>query len=327
MSRERIFKRWRLASIAALAPLTLASVLAVSASAQSVVAQQMSQNWSGYVVTSNSGQSYSSVSGSWVQPRIDPSSTGDASSAFWIGLGGSSDSSSALEQVGTGADVSGGQTTYYAWYELVPAAQQRLSLQVNPGDHMSARVGVQGSSVTVSISDQTTGQAATKTLHMDSPDTSSAEWIAEAPALETGAGAQILPLADFGSVTFTNTSATAGGHTGSIADSDWSAEQIDLSADGQGQTGPGDGRFAPGGSANSAQASGGGASAGSASGDGSSFTVTYSADTGSGQSASGSGYADPGYGSTDPGYGYTDPGYGYPGNDGYGDSGGYTYGG
>ena len=36
-------------------------------------------------------------------------------------------------------------------------------------------------------------------------------------------------LADFGKVTFTNASATAGGHAGSISDSDWSAQPVELS--------------------------------------------------------------------------------------------------
>jgi hypothetical protein len=85
----------------------------------------------------------------------------------------------------------------------------------------------------------------TKTLHMSDPNTSSAEWIAEAPSASTRFGTQVLPLADFGKVTFSSATATADGHTGSISDSAWSAERVDLvsSEGGYGGGGPGP-RFA-----------------------------------------------------------------------------------
>jgi hypothetical protein len=138
---------------------------------------------------SSSGQSLSSVSASWVQPTVKASSgNGTGYSAYWVGLGGASEQSQALEQVGTAADVTGGQTTYYAWYELVPSSEQKLNLTIHPGDHMSGKVTVSGTTVTVTLSDQTTGKSTTETLQMSNPDTSSAEWIAEAPASETSYG-------------------------------------------------------------------------------------------------------------------------------------------
>jgi hypothetical protein len=67
---------------------------------------------------------------------------------------------------------------------------------------------------------------------MSNPDTSSAEWIAEAPSAETQGGLQVLPLANFREVTFTNASATAAGHTGSISDAAWDVQEIQLGAPG-----------------------------------------------------------------------------------------------
>ena len=147
-----------------------------------------------------------------------------------MGLGGSGDQSSSLEQTGTQADCNAdGSTDYYAWYELVPAAPVQLDLAIHPGDHISAKVSVNGTNVTVSLTDQTTGQSANKTLQMDSPDTSSAEWIAEAPSACDGSGCcQPLPLSDFGTVQFTGATATADGHTGTISDSNWSAQPVTL---------------------------------------------------------------------------------------------------
>ena len=54
---------------------------------------------------SKTGQSFSHVTGSWTVPSV-LSAASDGSAAFWVGLGGSSQNSQALEQVGTGSDVS-----------------------------------------------------------------------------------------------------------------------------------------------------------------------------------------------------------------------------
>jgi hypothetical protein len=292
---------------------------AATALAQSVSAQQEeSQNWSGYVVQSSAGKSFSSVSGSWVQPAAHSDTGGQNFAAFWVGLGGAGQSSQALEQVGTQAQTSGGQTTYSAWYELVPSAQVPLSMTIHPGDHMTGRVTVHGTTVNIYLSDQTTGQSVSRTLQMSNPDTSSAEWIAEAPAAQLSDGSdQVLPLADFGKVTFTNASATAGGHTGSITDPAWSIAQVDMN----GQSVPsyldGAGGYTD---VSLAGGSAGAASTGDPSNNGQSFTVSYSSAASASAGGSGSqGYGSGGYGSQ----GYGSSGYGSSGygSQGYGDSG------
>jgi hypothetical protein len=284
---------------------------------------QSSANWAGYVAEASGGTPFRRVTGSWTVPSVSNRSS-DGYSAFWVGLGGASSTSQALEQVGTSSDVSNGQASYYAWYELVPAAEQRLSLTVHPGDRMTGAVSVSGTQVTVRLSDSTTGQSVAKTLKMASPDTSSAEWIAEAPSVETQDG-QVMPtpLADFGKVTFTDATATAGSHTGPVNDAAWRAAPIDLQGAGTGYLGAGR-RF---GVSDVTGASSAAAAPGSLSSDGSSFTVTY----GAGANTTTSTRA--GYGSDDPyglGYGYGDYAYGdgyggYGGGD-YGSGGGYDYG-
>jgi hypothetical protein len=291
---------------------------AATASGQTIDAQQqVSGNWSGYIAQNANGQNFSRVSGSWTQPSVSSSTQGY--SAFWVGLGGASQQSQSLEQVGTAADTGDGQTTYYAWYELVPASEVKLDLAIHPGDQMTGAVTVNGTNVTISLADKTTGQSVTKTLTMSNPDTSSAEWIAEAPSAQSPSGdLQALPLANFGNVTFTDTSATAGGHSGPVGDPNWTVKQVDLQPSGATGALGGGGRFNPAGLGVS-QSSSAGASASSLSSDGSSFTVSYaaaSAQTPDGTSGDAGGY--PGYG--DPG---PYPGYGYPG-DGY--PGGYIYG-
>jgi hypothetical protein len=306
--------------------------LAPAASAANDVQQAASANWSGYVVGgSSSSKSFSSVSGGWTEPTANcSSSSGSSYSAFWVGLGGSEGNQTqdvstndskqtSLEQAGTEADCSSdGTAQYFAWYELVPAAPVRLSLAVKPGDKLYTRVSVANQQTTVQLIDKTTGQSVTKTLSSPSPDTSSAEWIAEAPSSCGGqGGCQPLPLTDFGTVPFTNAYATANGHTGSISDSDWSAAAVQLS---------------PGASANGMGAvdvSTGGSSAGATpsglSSDGSSFSVAYS-DASSADTSTG---GDP-YGNGGSGYAYQgggSGGYGYPGSGSSSDGSGYPCGG
>jgi hypothetical protein len=233
-----------------------------STAAAATIQTATSSNWAGYVAT---GRSFSSVSGSWVVPTAKRSSDGYA--ATWVGLGGASGSSSALEQVGTESDYVNGRATYAAWYELVPKASVKLKLTVHPGDHMTAKVTVDGTTVTVSITDSTTGRSVTKVLHMAHPDTSSAEWIIEAPSVEYGDGSsQVVPLADFSKVTVTGATATAGGHTGAISDSAWTAERVDLVS-----TGGGPGGYAPVAAVSTAEATTSGLASG-----GSSFSVSRS---------------------------------------------------
>src|ERR1700733_1814803 len=141
---------------------------AASASAATDVQQAQSENWSGYVAGAN-GQSttFKSVSGSWVVPTAKcASATGPTYSAFWAGLGGASDAD-ALEQAGTEANcTSDGTASYYAWYELVPEAPVRIDLPVSAGDRISTTVDVDGTSVSISLTDETTGQSFSKTLSM-----------------------------------------------------------------------------------------------------------------------------------------------------------------
>jgi hypothetical protein len=346
----------RLLPIAVLS-LAAATLVASSASAETAGDAQVSANWAGYAA---SGTQFSKVSGSWVQPTAScDSGSGDA--AFWVGIGGATGESQALEQAGTEADCSnGGSPTYTAWYELVPAAPVTTDLAVKPGDTISTTVGVDGNQVSISMTNKTTGKSFNKTLAMDNPDTSSAEWIAEAPSACQGSAlgdCQTLPLADFGTVSFADASATAGGHSGPISDPQWSAQAMQLAPGGTG--GRGGGEFAGIGSGDAAGTSSASAVPSTLAASGSAFSVAWQASAsssdgsqpsspgqsvvpqtggddgyGSGDGGYGGGYGDGGYSGGGDGYGYGyghgGGGYGYGGGDGYpyggGGGGGYGYG-
>lgn len=197
------------------------------------VAASTSSNWAGYAVAGTAGAAtaFTAVSGSWTQPAVTCTPGVASYSAFWLGLGGFADGSRVLEQIGTEADcTTSGRARYSAWYELVPSPAVPLSLAVSPGDAISASVSVAGTSVTLTLTDTTTGASATRTLAVASPDTSSAEWIAEAPSTcgGSGSGCRPLPLASFGAVTFSSAATTAAGHTGTVSDPAWSATAVTL---------------------------------------------------------------------------------------------------
>jgi Peptidase A4 family len=211
---------------------TAAAALAIPV-AEARAATSTSSNWAGYAVASADPAApvtYTSVSGTWVQPAANCSASNAAFSAFWVGLGGFSDTSQGLEQIGTESDCSAaGNATYGVWYELVPAASVPVKLKVFPGNRISANVTVSGQLVIVNLKNLTRKTSFTKRLFMSEPDVSSAEWIAEAPSECTGSGdCRTLPLANFGTVAFTSAKALAAGHGGTIVDAAWDATAIEL---------------------------------------------------------------------------------------------------
>jgi hypothetical protein len=142
-----------------------------------------------------------SVSGSWTVPAVTGSGT--AYSSAWVGIDGFD--SDSVEQIGTDSDLVNGQPQYYAWYEMYPRNMVEVPLTVHAGDSISASVAYTGSNqFTLSLTDGKQSYITSKT--MKEAQRSSAEWIEEAPS----SGSSVLPLADFGSVTFSNCSANIG---------------------------------------------------------------------------------------------------------------------
>lgn len=194
-----------------------------------------SANWAGYAVH-RAGVSFRRVSAVWRQPTAACSPGQPAYSAFWVGLGGYSQTSAALEQIGTETDCDpSGTPVLSAWYELVPAPSTPIRLTVQPGDTISASVTMNGHQATLSLDDLTRHHGFSKTLHASSVDISSAEWIVEAPSdCITISSCQTLPLANFGTAAFT--SAQAQGvkrHTGSISSWRWNSTKISLNPGGR----------------------------------------------------------------------------------------------
>jgi hypothetical protein len=226
-----------------------------------------SSNWAGYAIH-RTGVHFSKVVGEWTQTSATCTPGEPTYSSIWVGLGGYSTSSQALEQIGTELDCNrSGQTVSSVWYELVPAPSRTVKLTVRPGDRVRASVAVSGHEVQLTLQDLTRHKSFTKAVHVSVLDTSSADWIVEAPAQCFDQNAcQTLPLADFGSATFSLASAeSTTGQTGTITDRRWGVSRITLAEAGR--------RFIDGSRATTALAS---ATPSVLSENGSSFTVTYS---------------------------------------------------
>ncbi|NUR27829.1 MAG: hypothetical protein HOV83_18625 [Catenulispora sp.] len=199
-------RRWASAALALTGALS-AAVLSSPASAAvyngnvqgfSHVFHSTSSNWSGYAAT---GRTYTKVSATWTQPAV---SCGSATtySSFWVGLDG--DGSNSVEQTGTEADCSGGRAVYSSWYEMYPKYPVNFSNPVSPGDVFQASVTYSGSGKFVLVlTDKTKGWSHTINATLNNPALASAEVIAEAPSSSSG----VLPLSNFGTVNFSNSSA------------------------------------------------------------------------------------------------------------------------
>jgi len=153
-----------------------------------------SSNWSGYAITQTAP--YTSITGQWIVPSVAPSKKATYSSA-WIGIDGFNNSD--LIQTGTEQDYSQGSAHYYAWWEILPAAETTISsMTIHPGDHMSASITNDGNGDwTIEIQDNSTGQSFSTVQAYSGPG-ASAEWIMEAPTI----GGHIATLANYGETTF-----------------------------------------------------------------------------------------------------------------------------
>ena len=210
-----------LASLSILVPSLPVAASGLFSAPRIHVRETQSLNWSGYAVETNlqnpANNAVTDVQGTWVVPTVTGPRKGSYYSADWVGIDGYSGPS--VEQIGTDSDWVNGRPSYYAWYEMYPQAGYLITgITVRPGDTMSANVSYSGNSFTLFIEDVTNGGTFTLTQQNTTAQRSSAEWVVEAPSSYSG---RVLPLADFGTVTFSAASATINGHTGNIGDTAW----------------------------------------------------------------------------------------------------------
>ncbi len=187
--------------------------------------QFTSFNWSGYVLSEfETRQLYFSAQATWIVPTVSFKNE-PAVSSNWVGIGGFCESTQCktvdrtLIQLGTAqAALSRKKTSYFAWYELIPAASVPIpTLAVNPGDVITASLSCAGNctgtqSWTLSMTDETTSENWSGVFTYESSNLS-AEWIEEAPF-----GRHVLPLADYHTTTFDQSMINGAGADLTLAD-------------------------------------------------------------------------------------------------------------
>jgi hypothetical protein len=218
-------------------------ILQILDGAQIHIQESTSLNWAGYAVeqdasaNSTTGELYggtagvvTDVQGTWVVPSVTGEHKSTAYSSVWVGIDGYD--SSTVEQIGTEQDSVHGKKSYYAWFEMYPNVGYRILAPVKPGDTMTAEVSYADGQFTLTITDTPVRGKRGWTFTITQSDFAtpavrdSAEWIVEAPSSFSGGQLQQLPLADFGTVQFSEAQATLGSTTGSV--STWPYDAITM---------------------------------------------------------------------------------------------------
>jgi Peptidase A4 family len=198
----------------------------------------VSPNWSGYVARAPVKPTYADpyftrVTGTWTVPKATcgkPKAI--ASSTVWVGIGGYA--SRDQEEVGTDSNCSAkGKPIYYAWFELVPYLSYRafpsIKSKVDPGDTMTGLVQILSPTlVKLQLHNRTKGWTFSRKITFSSQDTSTADWVVEAPANCIKYSCYQASLANFGQVTMRKISAVGRGTTGTLRDPRWKVIPVKL---------------------------------------------------------------------------------------------------
>jgi hypothetical protein len=142
--------------------------------------------------------------------------------AIWVGIGGVNTRD--LIQAGTQEQSSGsGQSLYSAWLETLPRPSQPVQLAVHAGDSITVSLTEQSPGTwQIALTNNTTGQNYQVSGQYQS-SYSSAEWIVEAPSAARGG---IMPLDNFGTISFSDASAVSNGQSVNLSDAN--AQPINL---------------------------------------------------------------------------------------------------
>ena len=159
-----------------------------------------SENWAGYVA---SNAYYSGVSALIEAPT--PSSFQYLGVvASWVGIGGAQ--SHDLIQAGVQEINQGPYVSYQAWYELLPAAQRAVVMDIEPGAWVQVDIHQVGFNLWQITIVNGTNVWTNRVSYVSSH--TSAEWVVEEPSLASG---RLLPLAGVNGANFANMAAIANG--------------------------------------------------------------------------------------------------------------------
>jgi hypothetical protein len=176
-------------------------------------------NWAGFVAAVNFSQqnrnTVKRVAGTWTVHLLERSRI-NTYAAIFVGIDGFGNNT--VEQIGTEQEIINGQQINYAWIQMYPEPSMIIeNFPVNIGDKIRASVTHVGNNIFKLVIRNITRKVFTD-FHRSQPDAlrSTAEWIVEAPS-NNG----ILPLANFGKITFQNCRVKINGILGTIKNPNW----------------------------------------------------------------------------------------------------------
>ncbi|KAI0656094.1 acid proteinase [Cubamyces menziesii] len=176
---------------------------------------EYSSNWSGAVLNAPAN-TFKSVTGTFVVPVPKAPSGGSGgfySTSAWVGIDGDT-CDTAILQTGIDFTINNGEVSYDAWYEWYPEYAFDFSgFQVSEGHTITTNVIA--TSLTTGIAtiiNHSTGQQVAHLFNLPEFPLcgQDAEWIVE----DYEENGQLVPLANFGTVTFTD--ASAGTSSGAV---------------------------------------------------------------------------------------------------------------
>ncbi|KAF7536000.1 hypothetical protein G7054_g4892 [Neopestalotiopsis clavispora] len=190
---------------------------------------EYSTNWAGAVLI---GTGYTSVTGTIVVPTPETPSGGSSRTEYaasaWVGIDGDT-CQTAILQTGVDFYVEGSEVAFDAWYEWYPDYAYTFSgITIDAGDTVTMTVTATSKSAgTAVIENVTKGTTVTHSFsgETDTLCETNAEWIVE----DFSSGNSLVPFADFGTVTFTDASATTSSGTVGVS----GATIIDIKQDGE----------------------------------------------------------------------------------------------
>ncbi|KAI0367120.1 aspergillopepsin [Pilatotrama ljubarskyi] len=167
---------------------------------------EFSSNWAGAVLVAGSN-TFKSVTGTFTvpTPREPSGASGTHSASAWVGIDGDT-CGTAILQTGIDFTISGGRASFDAWYEWFPDFAHDFSgISISPGNSITVTVTASSlTSGTATIINHSTGQQVSHSFSgQPSLCQENAEWIVE--DFEENGG--LVPLANWGTVTFTGVSA------------------------------------------------------------------------------------------------------------------------
>lgn len=191
----------RLPAVLALLLLILSPAIAQAQQARLV---QATANWSGYVA---SNAYYTGVS-ALIQAPLPYAYQSLSTVVSWVGIGGYQ--AHDLIQAGLQEANVGPFVSYQAWYETLPHASRHVVMDIQPG----AWVEIDIRELKYDLWQITiVNGASVFQQRMAYPSShSSAEWVVEEPAVLTGQGLALAPLAAVTGANFAHMSAVANGH-------------------------------------------------------------------------------------------------------------------